>query len=89
MECWFSNPCLKEFAIFMNKAYTICALFFIYGQDMDTSNIRAITPDIAKEYLKFKAQETPKIVKKNTAAEDPKRFLSYREELIPSYFSEE
>lgn len=56
---------------------------------MDTSNIRPLTPEIAKEYLKFKAQETPKIAKKNTVAEDPTRFLSYREELVPRYFSAE
>lgn len=56
---------------------------------MDTPDIKPLTPQIAKDYLKFKAQETPKIVKKNTVAEDPKRFLSYREELVPRYFTEE
>ncbi|HMS90684.1 MAG TPA: hypothetical protein PKC87_00475 [Candidatus Absconditabacterales bacterium] len=56
---------------------------------MENTYIRPLTPEIATDYLKFKAKEQPKISKKNTLGEDPKRFLSYREELIPRYFSAE
>lgn len=54
---------------------------------MDKPTVTLLTPEIAREYLAFKAKETKKMSKKNTLAKDPKRFLSYREELVPRYFS--
>lgn len=55
---------------------------------MGKTEIRALTPNVATDYLSFKANEHPK-KSKNKATDAPKRFLSYWNELVPDYFSPE
>jgi len=60
---------------------------FVYAIFMDKIDIQQLTPSIAADYINFKSKEEPKIPQKNQPVEDPKRFLTYRNELIPDYFS--